>query len=334
MARPSSIRSVIEGSALGLVLLVSHGPASAATGCRIGTLGTQHVELLKNRHVTIEGSVNGQPIRALIDTGASLTSLGRKFAQKASLDLHPALATAYGIGGSTNIDLAYVKTLTFGPMEAKRVDVPIIDDIGEALGWDGILGADILFGHDLEIALAAGELRWVIPDGCHDEFLAYWDREASVLPMSRLSRDDHRQVITLQINGHDLRALIDSGASTSVIDTAAAARVGVTRDSSEVLSEGKAGGIGPRKIDWWIAPFHKVVIGRESISDTRLSVGDLRSGFREEATTTTRIQRQIDTGHDMILGADFLKSHRVLFSVQQQQFYFSYVGGHIFAIDR
>jgi hypothetical protein len=44
-------------------------------------------------------------------------------------------------------------------------------------------------------------------------------------------------------------------------------------------------------------------------------------------------KRRADTGSDMLVGADFPKSHRVLFSVKQERFYFSYVGGHIFATD-
>ncbi len=333
MRHPLSTRSVVAGLALAPVLLVTHGDGLAASKCRIGTLGTQHVEFLEDRQFTIEGAVNGQSIRALVDTGSSLSSVGRKFAQQASLDLHRARGvTAYGVGGATDIDLAHVKTMTLGPMVLERVDVPVIEHNAKA--WDGIFGADILFVHDLEMALADEAIRVVIPQDCHDEFLAYWDREASAVPMSRISRDDHRQVITLQINDRDFKAMIDSGASMSVIDTQAASRVGVTRETSKVLADGQAKGIGPRQLDWWIAAFHKVVIGRESISDTRLSVADLRSPAREEANTETRIKRQVDLGYDMILGADFLKSHRVLFSVQQQRFYFSYVGGRIFAIDR
>lgn len=33
---------------------------------------------------------------------------------------------------------------------------------------------------------------------------------------------------------------------------------------------------------------------------------------------------------DMVLGADFLRSHRVLLAMSQQRMYFSYVGGRVF----
>jgi len=47
------------------------------------------------------------------------------------------------------------------------------------------------------MALKDGEIRVLMPDGCRDEFLAYWDREASAVPMSRVSHIDHRQIITV-----------------------------------------------------------------------------------------------------------------------------------------
>jgi predicted aspartyl protease len=307
--------------------------APAAASCHLGSLGTQHVEV-RGSSATIEGSVNGQPIKVLVDTGSALTSLSRQFAQRASLDLHESASSVYGIGGRSNVYGAYIKALAFGPLLAKGVEVTVIADTAETPTWDGLLGADILFGHDLEMALKDGEIRVLIPDGCHDEFLAYWDGGASAVPMSRVSRTDHRQVITVQVNDRDVRALIDSGFEWSMIDAAAAARLGVTHETSKVLSEGLATGIGPRKVDTWVAPFRKIVIGRESITDTQLFVGDLRSGLRQDANTQTRIRRQDDIGYDMVLGADFLKAHRVLFAVTQELFYFSYVGGHIFVTDR
>jgi hypothetical protein len=33
---------------------------------------------------------------------------------------------------------------------------------------------------------------------------------------------------------------------------------------------------------------------------------------------------------DMLLGADFLRSHRVLLAMSQRRLYFSYVGGRVF----
>ena len=332
MPHPPPTRVFTAGMAF-LAALFGPAGAAGAGSCHIATIGTQHVEV-KGSSAWMDGSVNGQPITVLIDTGSALTSLSRPFAKRASLDLRPTLMSGYGVGGRSDIYSAYIKALAFGPLLAQGVEVAVVADTGAAPPWDGIVGADILFGHDLEMALKDAEIRVLIPEGCRDEFLAYWDREASAVPMSHISHKDHRQVITVQVNDRDVRALIDSGAYRSMIDAAAAARVGVTRDSSPILAEGRVIGVGPKKIDTWIAPFRKVVIGRETIHDTQLTVADLRSTFREEANPESGIMRRNDHGYDMVLGADFLKAHRVLFSVQQEQFYFSYVGGRIFAIER
>ena len=111
--RPLPTRIFAVGLVLGAALLAVCGAAAAAS-CQLGTIGTQHVEL-KGSSAWIEGSVNAQPIRVLLDTGSSLTSLSRQFAQRASLDLHPAQGWVYGVGGRSDVYSAHIKSLAFGP---------------------------------------------------------------------------------------------------------------------------------------------------------------------------------------------------------------------------
>jgi len=135
--RPLPTRIFAVGLVLGAALLAVCGAAAAAS-CQLGTIGTQHVQL-KGSSAWIEGSVNAQPIRVLLDTGSSLTSLSRQFAQRASLDLHPAQGWVYGVGGRSNVYSAHIKSLAFGPLLAEDVYVGVIADTGETPTWDGIL---------------------------------------------------------------------------------------------------------------------------------------------------------------------------------------------------
>ena len=56
------------------------------------------VKLERNRAVT-DGSINGQPVAILIDTGASMTVIARSAAERLMLDRVDSRVQFYGVGG-------------------------------------------------------------------------------------------------------------------------------------------------------------------------------------------------------------------------------------------
>src|SRR5215472_3886209 len=91
-----------------------------------------------------------------------------------------------------------------------------------------------------------------------------------------------------------MRAFLDSGAGRSFITRAAAKSAGVAVTDAGVQRTGVGGGIGRSSYDTWIAPFKSFQIGNEEVKNARLNIGDTEIG-----------------GADMLIGADFLLSHRV-----------------------
>ena len=77
------------------------------------------------------------------------------------------------------------------------------------------------------------------------------------------------------INGQPIKALLDSGASTSVLNKSDAARLGVTPDTTGVVGIGGATGLGQKSIDRWIGPFESVAIGNETIRNIMIPFADL-----------------------------------------------------------
>ncbi len=66
----------------------------------------------------------------------------------------------------------------------------------------------------------------------------------------------------------------------------------------------------------------------------------LRSRFSDmykDATyraTGSNLAHKIQVSYSMLLGADFLRSHRVLIAHSQRKVYFTYTGGPIFQVNR
>ena len=108
-----------------------------------------------------------------------------------------------------------------------------------------------------------------------------------------------------------------------------AARLGVTPDTAGVIAGGCTTGLGRKRVDSWIAPFESFAIGNEIIRNPRIRFADLwqHTTYTE---TGSRLPARFAGQPDMLLGADFLRAHRVLVARSQRKMYFTYAGGTVF----
>ena len=315
---------------LGLGLVSLSVPAQTM-GCRMENVVT--VQIYKRGRVPIlAGRVNDYPLMAILDTGASQTALFGSFTKKTSLDVRIVdRLKSGGIGGMGDTGYVHAEAFSFGPLWAKNVDLNVI--MSDRVGVDALLGVDVLFSkYDLELAMSDGQIRFFQPVDCEQASLAYWDPSASVVPMTTVSAHDPRRMIELKINGKSARALIDSGAERSVVDANFARLIGLLDDSPENLKKGTLVGAGPNAVDFTVVPVKKIAIGNEIIRDTTIAVAEVLRATMEDLSFSPWKRSRART-FDMVLGEDFLSSHRVLLSVSQERFYFSYLGGAVFAVN-
>lgn len=277
----------------------------------------------------IEGSVNGVPIKVLVDTGAESTVLTRVAAEKAKLPLSHTDATSIGIGGESQEYQATVQEFSVGAAKWGRMRMRVVWDMA---GMDedsegAILGTAVLFQNDVELLLKDNTIHLFRPQECKDTYLGYWDKDAIVLPMlDNQSADDLRAMVTIEVNGKPLRALLDTGATHSSIDQKVATMLGVTKPAAAAQST--IVGVGAREQSAWVGTFQTVAIGPEEIRNARLTVVDLWSGARKDMGYSA--SDVLTHAPQMILGADFLTSHRVLFANSQRRVYLTHVGGPVF----
>jgi hypothetical protein len=121
--------------------------------------------------------------------------------------------------------------------------------------------------------------------------------------------------------------MIDTGASTSLVDAQTASGVGAAIPSHPQLV---VTGLGPAAREAWNDDFASLAIGDESVAHTRIEVADFARDFAEvDGTTDTRISRH-DGMPTMLIGEDFLRVHRVMIDPKNHVMVFSYAGGPIF----
>ncbi|MFK2891757.1 aspartyl protease family protein [Dyella flagellata] len=296
------------------VLLVSQAWGSA---CHLGKYGTLPVEMLGGQATTMV-KINGTPTRLALDTGAFYNIMSKAAATSLGLRTRalPDGVRIGGIGGSS--DASYTDVKEFGVLDSTLHKVDFI--VGGSDAGHGLLGANLLDAVDLELDLANGKATLFEEDHCDKTSLAYWTKDgnyriADIEPTDNAS--DRRTFLTVTINGKKVRALLDSGASSTILTRDAAEHIGIDLKAPEVKQGNSTYGVGSKVIKTWIVPVDTFTVGTETIGHSQMEVIDGSIG---------------DRNTDMLLGVDFILAHHMFIANSQKKVYFTYNGGRVFTL--
>jgi clan AA aspartic protease (TIGR02281 family) len=300
--------------AIGALLLSSQ---AWAEGCHLADYGTLPVEMIDGQPTTIV-KINGTDTRFMLDTGAFFNMMSRADAASLGLKLRPLPDDVRigGIGGDTRAQYTTVKQ--FGILGTTLSNIDFI--VGGSDTGYGLIGANLLDLADLEIDLAHGKLTLFKPDHCKKAAMAYWTKDGNYEVADMESSDqvsDRQTVLIVTINGKKLRAMIDSGASITLLSRDAAERIGIDLKGPQAKRGFTSTGIGSKALKAWTVDIDAFSVGTETIQHSQMAVLDGSIG-----------------GHDidMLLGADFLLAHRMFIANSQDKVYFTYNGGRVFAL--
>lgn len=290
--------------ALAGLLFASHAAAQAPK-CKLLRIAEW---MLRNEYYSpvVDGAINGQKIRVLLDTASRQTVVRRSAAK--TLGLTPA-----GVEGHPDAETVHIIEFRIGKTvrDNWRVAVAGEQDFGDDVAI--VLGNDFFQQADIEFDFGANAVRVYQARDCDGAPLAYWAPAASTIPIE--GGDGTR--LAIAINGKPVLALLDSGAGRSLLGAAEAEKLGVTPESPGTLPAGCVAGYGKNAVDSWTGQFESFAIGGEVIRNPRIRFADLA-------------QHTGDGRTEMLLGADFLHSHRVLVARSQGKMYFTYAGGTVF----
>ncbi|HKE38912.1 MAG TPA: retroviral-like aspartic protease family protein [Casimicrobiaceae bacterium] len=300
-----------------------------AAECRMLQIGELPVRLAHNKLI-VDGELNGQKIGVALDTGTTRTFLLRSSAERLGLRHDQVRGLRmFGIGGETNVESALVNEFKIG--QASRTGWRMLVEGEHPLSdIDVFLGDDFFNSIDIEFDLAHRSVRLFQTKDCEGVSLAYWARDgASQVEIEPVDPVRPQIVLTVRIDGQPLRALLDSGATISLLDKPAASGLGITPETSGVVRVGRSMGLGTKVVEYWVGPFKSFAIGDETIKDPLIVFGDVFKNASYVAPGSY-VRRRIAGTAAMLLGADFLISHRVLVAHSQRKMYFTYSGGTLF----
>ena len=316
------VRKLAGAGLVAAAALAVAAPAEAA--CRLVMIGPAIPVSFTHHRVIVPVEIDGHRLRALVASGAFHTTLSRAAAIRLGLRLDTVTSylRAIGVGGEQQLQAATVTVQLAGATwPRKRLIV-----VGGELDVDVILGQDFLSQADVEYDLAHGVIRIMRADGCADADMPYWATRYDEAPLIADSAEGSA-VVPVKLNGHTARAELDTGSFATVVTTAAAAAAGAKVDPRP--TQETARGIGPSDVPLRPALFTTVQIGGEVIPNAVLRTGDL-FGRARTGETGSLLAVHDDVYIDMLLGADFFASHRVLVSPSHHKVFFSYNDGEVF----
>lgn len=301
----------------GALLALGFQGAHAAEGhCAIRLLELP-VKMVGSRAVATVG-INGTTVPLVVDSGAFFSMLNDAAAAQLKLKLHP---LPFGMQIQGVAGRVEARATTVDHLQLLKGDLPDVDFVvgGNELevGSMGLMGRNILGFTDTEYDLAHGVIRFIVAnDDCAKANMAYWagDTPVSEVELVREFRQKTPAIrASVELNGHKMLALFDTGATTAV-SLSAAHRAGV-KDAAMTPSS-QVSGAGRGKVQSWTAPFDRVELGGEAVLHNRLPVAD----FELEDS-------------DMLMGIDFFLSHRIYVSKKRSRMFFTYNGGPVFALN-
>jgi len=290
--------------------------SSAHAACQVGKL-LEFKVTMRGAQPLADVGINGRAVRFTVDSGAFFSTISPGTAQELGLALEPSPVQLRGIGGAAGRTyVTHVKSLDLAGIPLHDIEFIVG---GSEMGGGGLLGQNVLGIGDVEYDLGHGAIRLMRSKGCSaNNNLAYWAGQQPVSDLQIDYRDAaHPHTIgTILLNGVNVRAVFDTGASTSMLSLNAAKRAGITPSSPGVVPSGAARGLGRSVVETWLAPIASVKIGTEEVRNVKIRMGAINLS---EA--------------DAIIGADFFLSHRVYVSNALRRMYFTYDGGPVFNVE-
>jgi len=288
-------------------------PTAARAACEVRERAAVAFTLT-NGHLLVPITVNGVGATFVLDTGAERSMVTPDAVQRLNLTLDQWVGTTMrGVGGVVEHQNANPRSLILGGVALQRRT--ITHDTSLTVGelpqsragtpFDGLLGRDFLSVFDLQFDMAAHRLTLYDVLGCSGRFLPWTARYAAVSAETPMT---HALIVPIILDSHLLTALIDTGASASMVLLPGMIRLGLTQASLAGDPAAGVHGVGRQTPEMHRHRFASLQIGGVSQRDPMLWVAPVR---------VTPIV-------DALLGADWLAmQQRVWISFATSQVFFT-----------
>ncbi len=229
--------------------------------CRVDTVASVPVETIGNQPI-VTLMLNGQPARFILDTGAERTVIAEPSAQRLGLARDTWVGTTMsGIGGIQTRPDALPRSIVLAGVPLVRntlahdSSLVVTPELRGAA--DGLLGRDYLSRYDLDIDLPHRRIGLETVQGCSGRFLPWQGGYVALAPLLPLRNGI---VLPVTLDGHALRALLDSGASSSLLAAPGMFKLGLGVAQTQGDASQAVNGVGPHTVIMRRHRFRELVV--------------------------------------------------------------------------
>ena len=293
------------------LLLVGLLPASATPSCVVDPRTTVSLQIVGGI-IALPIEINGIAATFKLDTGAQRSVVTEAAIHRLGLARDEWVGTTLsGVGGIVRRANADPRSLSLGgvPLVRRTLnhDTSLTVGILPAarpgnLVIDGLLGRDFLSAFDLDLDMPGHRLALYQVSGCSGHFLP-WTDPYTVVPVTLPLGD--AVIVPLEVDGKPLRAMLDTGASASLLAAPGIYRLGLNQTTLAQDPTAQVSGLGPRLSTAHQHQFHSLRIGNQTIESPVFWVEPVR----------------LTPFVDMLLGVDWLAGRRVWISFATKQLF-------------
>jgi len=270
-------------------------PATPGSTCRLDRVVELGARLVDGRLV-VPVQLDGQSAEFLVDTGAEASLITPEAAQRLGLrrDRHHA-RLLLGAGGSVVSADAEVRRYGAGSVALDAGDIAVGSAATSVNAHvDGLLGADLLAGFEVDLDIPQSRLGLWKAVGCGADFDPV---EGPHFALPEIRAAGGHVLVPVRLDGAAMLAVLDSGAAITIVTNAAASHAGVAPAALARDPGGVGFGTDRHGVAFHAHRFAEFAIGPEYYHDSTMAVGPV----------------QVPVA-GMLLGADYLAHHRVWIS--------------------
>ena len=323
-ARPSllalGLTVCLPGCAPSVRADLSHIQMVQAPGCtipRIGEVSLGKVGALRS----VPSMIDGHPVNLVLDTGSSDVAISAATAKRLDLPASQdgTMLISWGLGGFAKAKPVWTHDFEIAGFDMRNQKVGLAwlgpEDKDDTV--DGLLGAGYLSAFDIDIDFARDRLTLYGSRHCTKGFVP-WSMPFESVPMT-LDPEGEIQV-PVTIDGHPLTAMLDTGASLTVLTPTGARLLGLSAealahapDVHVETADGRGATVRPHRFD-------RLDIGHQTWHQPVLAVqmSDRTHDVAQEALAARKL---LGPEPVLILGVDFLKQYEVWISYGENQIF-------------
>jgi predicted aspartyl protease len=296
------MRKVFKIAVLVFGMIWNAGLAQASVTCPLVLAGEFPVTTTHWGLPVIDIKIGGKNFRMMVDTGAAVSTLTTSSWEALGDPPYQRINGDYatGIGGYAQLNTAILEDVENAHFKSRdQVFIVADDDVPQAKGKplvDGSLGYDFLDNFDIGFDLPDHRISLYFLSTC-DTAQAPWPGNYDVEALS-LNSQTRESWLPFGIGNRTFSAIIDSGSSFTTVALSSLHHAGVTPDAAPAKLTDEVTGAGLHEAIAHREMFGNVTIGAESFSNAWLNV----------------INMPKDRSFDVLLGEDYLATHRVFIS--------------------